>query len=89
VFQSSHGISTLPTYPSSLGVGYSGSGWLILFFTGVTAVLKELGIISNTTRLAGSSGGSANAAATCAGIHPVQQYHSLKDMADYCRCVST
>jgi len=66
-------------------VGYSGSGWLILFFTGVTAVLKELGIISNTTRLAGSSGGSASAAATCAGIHPVQQYHSLKGMADYCR----
>lgn len=31
------------------------------------------------------SGGSANAAATCAGVDPLHQYNMLKGMADYCR----
>jgi hypothetical protein len=48
-------------------------------------VLKHLGIISNTTRLAGSSGGAAVAAATCAGLDPMQQYTFLQGMADHCR----
>lgn len=124
---------------NSLGVGYSGSGFLIFYFVGkqtfqaggpttnwqlqtgtwqlcasglpavavdmhqlhnpvtpmhltpchcpagVTSILKHLGIISNTTRLAGSSGGAAVAAASCAGLEPSQQYQFLLQMADHCR----
>ncbi|KAF6261671.1 hypothetical protein COO60DRAFT_1699722 [Scenedesmus sp. NREL 46B-D3] len=52
----------------TLGVGFSGSGFLILYFTGVTAVLQSLGIINNNTRLAGSSGGALTAAAICSNV---------------------
>lgn len=70
---------------NTLGLGWSGSGYLVFYFTGVTAVLKHLGVLSNTTRLAGSSGGAANAAATCAGVDPLEQYRFLSQMAEHCR----
>lgn len=52
---------------------------------GVTSILQHLGIISDTTRLAGSSGGAAVAAASCSGLQPRQQYEFLLQMADTCR----
>lgn len=49
------------------------------------AILKHLGVINSKTRLAGASGGSANAALTCANVPLQQQYSDLFRMATTCR----
>ena len=49
------------------------------------AILRSLGIISNSTLLAGASGGAVNAAAVCAGLSPAQQFHAMRDTAAICR----
>eukprot|EP00882_Tetradesmus_deserticola_P001342 GHRQ01001453.1.p1 GENE.GHRQ01001453.1~~GHRQ01001453.1.p1 ORF type:complete len:362 (+),score=85.62 GHRQ01001453.1:231-1316(+) len=71
---------------NTLGVGFSGSGFLILYFTGVTAVLQSLGIINNRTYLAGSSGGAVTAAATCSNVPAAtRQLATNMDIAAACR----
>lgn len=82
---SSTGSPLLHAQQGQLGVGFSGSSFLIFYFVGVSSILQHLGIISNTTRLAGSSGGSAVAAAACAGVDPAHQFSSLLGLADTCR----
>uniref|UniRef100_A0A383WI03 Patatin n=1 Tax=Tetradesmus obliquus TaxID=3088 RepID=A0A383WI03_TETOB len=70
----------------TLGVGFSGSGFLILYFTGVTAILQSLGIINNSTRLAGSSGGAITAAAICSNVPASsQQLAANFNIAATCR----
>lgn len=96
---------------TSLGVGYSGSGFLIFYFVGeqqitacwllcrlartshpphhrhvyVQASPQSCSTISDTTRLAGSSGCAAVPAASCSGLQPRQQYEFLLQMANTCR----
>lgn len=73
---------------ADLGVGFSGSGFLILYFTGVVAVLQKLGIVTNSTRLAGASGGSAVSAMSCAGVPGRTQYQAALPLAQRCRAAS-
>ena len=49
------------------------------------AILKQLGIINSTTRLAGTSGGAATAALTCADVPFQTQFSNLQAMATACR----
>lgn len=49
------------------------------------AVLQHLGIISNSTRIAGTSGGSAVSAMTCAGVPAQKQYNASLEFAQLCR----
>lgn len=49
------------------------------------AILRQLGIINSSVRLAGASGGAAAAALTCADVPLQQQFSSLQGMAAACR----
>lgn len=56
------------------------------YFTGVTAILQSLGIINNSTRLAGSSGGAITAAAICSNVPASsQQLAANFNIAATCR----
>jgi hypothetical protein len=70
---------------NSLGVGMSGSGYLLLYLTGVSAVLKSLGVINSRTKLAGASGGAVQAAVTCAGADHARQYAAYSHLMAACR----
>jgi hypothetical protein len=50
-----------------------------------TAVLQKLGIVTNSTRLAGASGGSAVSAMSCAGVPGRTQYQAALPLAQRCR----
>jgi hypothetical protein len=69
----------------TLAFGYSGSGFLLFYFVGVTSVLHSLGLIINTTKLAGASGGSINSASACAGVSIPTQFQALRESARTCR----
>ncbi|KAF8065656.1 KIN4A [Scenedesmus sp. PABB004] len=70
----------------TLGVGFSGSGFLILYFTGVVASLQAAGALSaSSTHVAGSSGGALTAAAVCAGVPPERQRAANLALAARCR----
>lgn len=51
----------------------------------VAAILKHLGIITDTTRLAGASGGASVAVLTCANVTAQQQYRDQLSLASRCR----
>jgi hypothetical protein len=51
----------------------------------LAAILKQLGIITSKTRVAGASGGSINAALTCSSMPLQQQYTDLSKLASMCR----
>jgi hypothetical protein len=56
------------------------------YFTGVTAILQSLGVINNSTRLAGSSGGAITAAAICSNVPASsQQLAANFNIAAACR----
>lgn len=55
------------------------------YFAGVLAVLQSLGIINNTTKLAGASGGAITAAALCSGIPATRLYAANMDFTAHCR----
>eukprot|EP00878_Enallax_costatus_P001397 GHUV01001547.1.p1 GENE.GHUV01001547.1~~GHUV01001547.1.p1 ORF type:complete len:339 (+),score=33.22 GHUV01001547.1:221-1237(+) len=70
---------------NTLGFGFSGSGFLVFYFTGVIALLQSLGLINNSTVLAGSSGGALVSLATCSRIDPARQFRANLDLAASCR----
>jgi len=56
-----------------------------MYFVGVSAILRSLGIINNTTRLAGASGGSVAAAMNC-GNAPIPTFiAAASSLAGSCR----
>eukprot|EP00879_Flechtneria_rotunda_P005584 GHRR01005878.1.p1 GENE.GHRR01005878.1~~GHRR01005878.1.p1 ORF type:complete len:317 (+),score=70.96 GHRR01005878.1:120-1070(+) len=59
---------------NTLGLGFSGSGFLLFYFIGVSSMLRSLGVINNNTYLAGSSGGAITSTFTCAGVPGQQQF---------------
>lgn len=69
----------------TLAFGFSGSGFLLFYFVGVSSVLRDLGLINGSTSLAGASGGSIASAATCAGVDSAQQFKGLRQVARTCR----
>eukprot|EP00775_Hariotina_reticulata_P013202 gene13202-13333_t len=69
----------------TLGVGFSGSGFLIFYYTGVVAVIRALGVVNDKTKLAGASSGSIHSAAICSGLDYQQQFDANSQLADFCR----
>lgn len=69
----------------TLSFGFSGSGFLLFYFVGVTSVLKHLGVINSSTSFAGASGGSINSAAACADVTAAQQFMAMQTVAHTCR----
>lgn len=55
------------------------------YFTGVAAALQSLGIVNNTTRLAGSSGGAITAAALCSDIPAADLLATCLNITTTCR----
>eukprot|EP00879_Flechtneria_rotunda_P012288 GHRR01012834.1.p1 GENE.GHRR01012834.1~~GHRR01012834.1.p1 ORF type:complete len:332 (-),score=78.65 GHRR01012834.1:553-1548(-) len=70
---------------AGLSFGFSGSGFLIFYFTGIVSVLQSLGIVSSSTSLAGSSGGAITSAAVCSDVPAVQQFRTNLHLATKCR----
>jgi len=67
----------------TLGVSFSGSGYLIMYHVGVTAVLRALGFFDKTVTFAGASGGSVAAAYSCSkGIAPLTLRTSQQTFRD-------
>jgi len=56
----------------------------VMYFVGVHAILKSLGIITNTTRVAGASGGSVAAAFSCGGASTPQFMTAAVTLAGLC-----
>lgn len=69
----------------TLGFGFSGSGFLLFYFVGVSSVLRNLGVINSSTTFAGASGGSINSAVACAGVDASQQFDAARTTARSCR----
>jgi hypothetical protein len=69
----------------TLSFGFSGSGFLLFYFFGVTSVLKQLGVINSSTTFAGASGGSINSAAACADVTAARQFAAMQTVARTCR----
>lgn len=69
----------------SLGVAFSGSGFLVPYLTGVAAVLHSLGVITNTTKLAGASGGAVTSVQACAGASWADVHQANLQLAAACR----
>jgi hypothetical protein len=69
----------------TLGFGFSGSGFLLFYFVGVSTILRSLGVINSSTSFAGASGGAINSAAACAGVDAPQQFSALLTTARSCR----
>jgi len=60
----------------------------IMYFVGVSAILRSLGIINTTTRLAGSSGGAVAAAMNC-GNAPIPTFITAASaLAGSCRIIN-
>jgi hypothetical protein len=116
---------SLAVRTNTLGAGFSGSGFLIFFFTGVTgeaaarsavlgtlefcahpaavvltfgghlhsvlllslpaAILRQLGIINKTTRVAGASSGAINAAQACSDTPPQRAFEDNLDLVFTCK----
>jgi len=68
----------------NLGVGFSGTGFLLMYFVGVTSILRSLGIITSNTRVAGASGGSVTAGMMCSNMTNPQFASIAKSLAVTC-----
>lgn len=76
---------SLAVRTNTLGAGFAGSGFLIFYFTGVTAILRQLGIMTKTTRLAGASSGAINAAQACSDTPPQRAFEDNLDLVFTCK----
>lgn len=56
-----------------------------MYFVGVTAVLKQLGIIDSNTKMAGSSGGAVIASLHCSDVSTDIALGTLSVMSSICR----
>lgn len=81
--------ATLVWHLSCPQLAAAGSAFLVFYFTGVMAVLKQLGVINNSTRVAGTSGGASTAVLTCADVPAQQQFREQLEMAAICRATNT
>ncbi|KAI8473192.1 MAG: hypothetical protein J3K34DRAFT_519202 [Monoraphidium minutum] len=87
------GNATLEVHPAitalqqgTLGVGFSGSGFLLFYFFGVLSHLLDAGVVSQRTPMAGSSGGAITAlAAGCCGRQPSDLFDDMAATAEACR----
>eukprot|EP00775_Hariotina_reticulata_P011510 gene11510-11653_t len=70
---------------NTLGVGFSGSGFLAFYFMGIVAVLNALGVINDKTKLAGTSSGAIQSAVACSGLDYQQQFDASLELANFCR----
>ena len=71
--------------PTPIGVSFSPAGLLTPFHLGVAQRLQELGIITQSTTLAGSSGGAIAAAVTAVGLSSNDTLAACNRIAQKCR----
>jgi len=64
-----------------LSFAMSGCGWLTPFYFGLIEKMREAGYISDSSIIAGTSGGSLGALVAVAGIHPREGLQLIKDMS--------
>jgi hypothetical protein len=58
-----------------------------MYFVGVHAILKSLGIINSSTKFAGASGGAVAGAMGCGDVHPAVFMRTAKSLAFACGTV--
>lgn len=73
----------------SLGVGFSGGGFLLPYHLGVAARFKELGIITPKTNVSGASAGSLTAVLSCTDMSLEDIRSHLREFAVDCRSGGT
>jgi hypothetical protein len=69
------------TSDRGLSFAMSGCGWLTPFYFGLIEKMREAGYITDSSIMAGTSGGSLGALVAVAGIHPREGLQLIKDMS--------
>ncbi|WIA18357.1 hypothetical protein OEZ85_009822 [Tetradesmus obliquus] len=79
--------STLNTaiQQGTVGVSFSGAGFLIFYYIGVLEVLSKLGVLKPQAKLAGASSGALITTSYCGGLSPTEIIGAGHDLAKACR----
>jgi len=67
------------------GLAFSGSGFLGIFFVGVLQAFQDLGLVDQSTRVAGTSGGSLVSGVNCLGLGRADALAVATGINDECR----
>lgn len=67
------------------GLAFSGSGFLGIYFVGVLQALQDLGLVTQSTRVAGTSGGSLVSGISCLGVGRDDALAVATGINDECR----